>query len=51
MTLGSQACQKHINDLFYTVSIIYISPLFLQVFNEEKFHSLIQSPINQLKYP
>lgn len=34
--LDSQACQKHINDLFYAVSIIYISPLFLQEFNEEK---------------
>lgn len=47
MTLDSQACQKHINDLFDAVSIIYISALFLQVFNEEKFHSLIQSPMNQ----
>lgn len=36
MTLDSQACQKHINDLFYAVSIIYISPFFLQEFNEEK---------------
>lgn len=30
------------------VSTVYISPLLPQVFNEENFHSLIQSPMNQL---
>lgn len=51
MTLDFQSCQKHINDLFHIVNTVYISPLFPEVFNEEKFHSLIPGPMNQLKYP
>lgn len=50
MTLDSQSFQKHINDLFHIVNTVYISSLFPQVFNEEKFHNLFPSPMNQLKY-